>query len=49
MRLKAQNNKKHYEAKYAEEKKKVEKVEDQAKLLQEEFTVSFKLFLSCLG
>ncbi|KAF8157852.1 hypothetical protein B0H34DRAFT_706410 [Crassisporium funariophilum] len=36
-RLNAQNNKNHYERKYADEKKKVEAVEAAAKVLQEEF------------
>ncbi|KAF8879889.1 P-loop containing nucleoside triphosphate hydrolase protein [Gymnopilus junonius] len=38
VRIRAQNNKKHYEAKYEEEKRKVEKAQAQAKILQEEFT-----------
>ena len=38
-RLKAQNEKQHYEKKYAAEFKQVEAVEAAAKVLQEEFTV----------
>jgi structural maintenance of chromosomes protein 6 len=38
-RLKAQNDKHHYEKKCAEEKKQLEVVEAAAKVLQEEFTV----------
>lgn len=38
--MKAQNDKKHWESKLAEEEDKVKKVEDAVKVLQEEFTVS---------
>ena len=41
MRLKAQNNKSHYETKLAEEKKKVAAIEEVAAVLQEEFQVGF--------
>ena len=38
-RLKALNEKQHYEKKYADEDKQVEAVNAAAKILQEEFTV----------
>ena len=41
VRLKAQNNKSHYETKLAEEKKKVAAIEEVAAVLQEEFQVGF--------
>jgi hypothetical protein len=39
--LKAQNNKRHYETKLAEEKQKVAAIEEVAAVLQEEFQVGF--------
>jgi len=41
VRLKAQNNKRHYETKLAEEKQKVAAIEEVMAILQEEFQVGY--------